>query len=86
MDGLTSFTVMVTVAVPVPPELVALTIYDAVLLITVGMPLIWPVLVLNTNPVGNGLLMEYDTTAPPVLDGLNVVIPEPLVATTVFGE
>ena len=50
--GAISFTVITTSKVVEPPELVAVTVYDAVLEITVGVPEILPVEVLKASPVG----------------------------------
>ena len=50
--GAISFTVITTSKVVDPPELVAVTVYEAVFEITVGVPEISPVIVLNESPEG----------------------------------
>ena len=43
---------------PVPPALVAVTVYEVIVVITVGVPVIAPVLVLNDKPAGKvGLIL-----------------------------
>ena len=71
-DGATSFTCIVTVAVPLPPALVAVTVYE-VDDETVGVPLIAPV-VLKDNPVGSDGEIDQDVAVPPLAVGVTVVI------------
>ena len=52
-DGGAFVTVIVTVAVALPPEFIARTVYVLVEDNTVGVPEISPVEVENTSPVGN---------------------------------
>ena len=70
-------TVMVIVAVSVPPVLVAVIVYEAVEVTAVGVPLIAPVEVSRTNPAGRDGDTAYDTTAPPVEVTVSVVIAVP---------
>ena len=53
MDGAISLTVMVMLAVSVPPVLVAVMVYDAEDVTAVGVPLIAPVDVSSDNPAGS---------------------------------
>ena len=53
MDGAISLTVMVMLAVSVPPVLVAVMVYDAEDVTVVGVPLIAPVDVSSDNPAGS---------------------------------
>ena len=52
-DGARSLTTMVTVAVSVPPVLVAVIVYDAEEVIAVGVPEIAPVEVSKDKPAGS---------------------------------
>ena len=52
-DGARSLTTMVTVAVSVPPVLVAVIVYDAEEVIAVGVPEIAPVEVSRDKPAGS---------------------------------
>jgi len=52
-DGATSLTTMVTLAVSVPPVLVAVIVYDAEDVIAVGVPVIAPVEVSRDKPAGS---------------------------------
>ena len=54
------------VAVDVPPELVAVTVYDVDACVAVGVPLTRPVDELNDSPDGRAGEMEYDRAGPPV--------------------
>ena len=84
-DGATSFTCIVTVAVPLPPALVAVTVYEVDDETTVGVPLIAPVVVLKDNPVGSDGEIDQEVTAPPLDDGVTVVIVVPLVRVKELG-
>ena len=53
MDGATSLTTMVMVAVSVPPVLVAVMVYEAEDVTTVGVPLMAPVVVSSDKPAGS---------------------------------
>ena len=79
MEGAISLTTMVTLAVSVPPVLVAVIVYDAEDVTAVGVPLIEPVEVSSDRPAGSDGDTEYETTAPPVEVTVSVVIAVPLV-------
>ena len=53
---------------------------------TDGVPEITPVVVLKLRPVGSVALIEYDTTAPPTLDGVLFVIAWPFMYVAGFVE
>ena len=53
MEGAISLTTMVTLAVSVPPVLVAVIVYDAEDVTAVGVPLIAPVEVSSDKPAGS---------------------------------
>ena len=72
-------TVIVSEAVANPPVLVAVTVYAAVAVIAVGVPVITPVVVLKLSPAGSAGETEYETTGPPPLLGVLLVIAAPLV-------
>ena len=73
-------TTMVTLAVSVPPVLVAVIVYDAEDVTAVGVPLIAPVDVSRANPAGSDGDTEYETTVPPVEVTVAVVIAVPFVS------
>jgi len=79
MDGAMSLTTMVTLAVSVPPVLVAVIVYEAEDVTSVGVPLMAPVVVSNDKPAGSDGETEYDTTLPPVEVTVAVVMAVPLV-------
>ena len=64
--GGTSLTTMVSVAVSVPPVLVAVTVYVAEEVIAVGVPEITPVDVSRAMPAGSDGETDHDVTVPPV--------------------
>ena len=74
-----SLTTMVTLAVSVPPVLVAVIVYEAEDVTSVGVPLMAPVVVSNDRPAGSEGETEYDTTLPPVEVTVAVVMAVPLV-------
>ena len=78
-------TTMVTLAVSVPPVLVAVMVYEALEVTAVGVPLMAPVEVSSDKPAGSDGETEYDTTAPPLAFGDTVVICVPLVKVNEFG-
>jgi hypothetical protein len=78
--------VIVTVAVALPPELLAVTVYVAVELIAVGVPEIVPVDVSNDKPAGNAGEMDHAVTAPPRDVGVTLVIVEFFAIVNEFGE
>tara|TARA_B100000035_G_scaffold277267_1_gene255442 strand:- start:89 stop:319 length:231 start_codon:yes stop_codon:yes gene_type:complete len=76
----------VTVAVALPPELLAVTVYVAVEVIAVGVPEIAPVEVSNDKPAGNAGETDHEVTAPPVDVGVTLVIVEFFAIVNEFGE
>jgi hypothetical protein len=60
---------MVTVAVALPPELDAVTVYSAAVVRMVGIPPITPVVALRLSPAGRAGLTRYDVTVPPLFVG-----------------
>ena len=79
IDGAISLTTMVTLAVSVPPVLVAVMVYEALEVTAVGVPLMAPVEVSSDKPAGSDGETEYDTTLPPVEVTVSVVMAVPLV-------
>ena len=77
IDGGTSLTTMVMLAVSVPPVLVAVIVYEADEVIADGVPLIAPVEESRDKPAGSVGDTEYVTTVPPVDVGVSVVIVVP---------
>ena len=77
--GTASFTVMVTLAVSLPPVLLAVMVYEVEEVTAVGVPLIAPVEVSRDNPAGRDGDTEYETTVPPVDVTEVVVMAVPLV-------
>jgi hypothetical protein len=69
---------MVTLAVVVPPAFAAVTVYVAIGLATVGVPLMIPVLVERIKPEGSAGLTLYEITNPPVPVGMIGVIATPV--------
>tara|TARA_Y100000589_G_scaffold72883_1_gene65891 strand:+ start:8917 stop:9399 length:483 start_codon:yes stop_codon:yes gene_type:complete len=84
-DGAISLTTMVTLAVSVPPVLVAVIVYDAEEVIAVGVPEIAPVEVSNDKPAGSDGDTEYEVTVPPVEVTVAVVIAVPFVNVSELG-
>ena len=80
MDGAISLTTMVTLAVSVPPVLVAVMVYEAEEVTAEGVPLMAPVEVSSANPAGSDGETEYETTVPPVEVTVAVVMAVPLVS------
>ena len=66
IDGATSLTTMVMLAVSVPPVLFAVIVYEAEEVIVVGVPYIIPVEVLRNKPAGSDGETDQDVTVPPV--------------------
>ena len=85
-SGATSFTVTVTVAVSLPPVLVAVMVYDAVVLSSLGVPEIVPSEVSNDKPPGKDGEMDQVTTSPPLTVGVTEVMAVPLVRVNVEGS
>ena len=63
-------TVMLTVAVSVPPVLLAVTVYCVVDVIAVGVPEISPLVVENERPAGSDGLIDHAVTGPPLALGV----------------
>ena len=80
MRGWTSLTTIVTDAVSVPPELVAVTVYTAEEVTVVGVPEIAPVVLDRVRPAGSEGDTDQEVTAPPVEVGETVVMAVPLVS------
>ena len=78
-DGAASLTMIVTVAVALPPELDAVTVYVVTLAVAVGVPEIAPVEVEKERPAGTAGEIDQDVTAPPLEVGVAVVIAESFV-------
>ena len=64
-DGAISLTVMVTVAVELPPELLAVTVYCVWDETAVGVPEMAPVELENRRPAGSVGEIDQETTVPP---------------------
>ena len=77
--GATSLTVMLTVAVSLPPALVAVIVYEVEDDTADGVPLMSPDNALNDKPAGRVGEIDQEVTGPPVDVGVAVVIPTPLV-------
>ena len=73
-------TTMVTLAVSVPPVLVAVMVYEAEEVTAEGVPLMAPVEVSSANPAGSDGETEYETTVPPVEVTVAVVMAVPFVS------
>lgn len=78
-DGATSLTTTVMVVVPLPPVLVAVTVYVAEEVIAVGVPEISPFEVEKVRPAGRDGDIDHDVTAPPLAVGVFAVMTVPLV-------
>ena len=76
---------MVTVAVSLPPVLVAVTVYVAEDVTAVGVPLMVPVEVSSDRPAGRDGEMEYEMIVPPFAVGDTAVICVPFVRVNEFG-
>ena len=63
---------MVTIAVALPPVLLAVTVYEVDELVVVGVPLIAPVEVEKERPVGSVGEIDQEVTAPPLEVGVTV--------------
>lgn len=78
-------TSIVTVAVSLPPVLLAVIVYKAEDVTAFGVPLIVPVEESIDSPVGSGGETVQEVTVPPLEDGVTLVIAVPLVSVNVFG-
>ena len=79
-------TCIVSVAVALPPVLVAVTVYVAEEVIAVGVPLIAPVVLLKLNPAGRDGEIDQDVAVPPPVVGVTVDIVVPLISVSELGE
>ena len=84
-DGATSFTWMVTVAVSLPPALLAVTVYAVEFETAVGVPEIAPVVLSNARPAGRAGEIDQDVTVPPLEVGVMVVSATFLVSGSELG-
>ena len=71
-------TCMVKVAVPVPPALVAVTVYNVDEDTAEGVPPTAPVELSNVNPAGSAGEIDHEATVPPLEVGDTVPIGTPL--------
>ena len=71
------FTVIVTLAVPLPETFVAVIVYVFVADVAVGVPDITPVEVLKDNPDGKAVFIDQLVAVPPVFMGVSEVIVAP---------
>ena len=78
-------TTMVTVAVSLPPVLLAVTVYEAEEVIAVGVPLMAPVVVEKESPDGSDGEIDHEVTVPPLDVGVTVVMVVPLVKVNELG-
>ena len=79
-------TVMVTVAVSLPPVLVAVMVYVVDVLNSVGVPEIVPSEVSNERPPGRVGEMDQVTTSPPLTVGVTEVMAVPFVSVNDEGS
>ena len=77
---------MSIVVVPLPPGLVAVTVYVAKDITTVGVPLNSPVEGSRDNPAGRVGETVQESAGSPLAVGVTAVIAVPLVRINVFGE
>ena len=80
-----SLTTMVTEAVVLPPVLPAVTVYEAEVVMAVGVPLMAPVDESSERPDGSDGETVQDVTGPPLTDGVTVVMAVPFVSVNEFG-
>ena len=80
-----SLTVSDTVAVVLPPVLVAVMVYVVAAITTVGVPLMAPVEASIARPVGSDGATVQVITDPPLEVGVTVVMAVPLVSVSVLG-
>ena len=84
-DGITSFTVISTVAVALPPVLDAVIVYVVNEDTTVGVPLISPVVPSKFKPLGSDGEIVQDVIIPPLAVGDTEDIAVPTVSTNELG-
>ena len=85
-DGAASLTRIVTVAVALPPLLLAVIVYVADGDVVVGVPEIAPVVLDNASPAGSDGETDHDVGVPPLVVGTAVVIVVPFVKVSELGE
>ena len=78
-------TTMVTVAVSLPPVLLAVMVYAADAVMAVGVPLMAPVEESKDNPAGSDGEIDQLVIVPPFTVGVAVVMAVPLVKLNVLG-
>ena len=78
-------TSMVTEAVVLPPVLVAVTVYDAELVMAVGVPLMAPVVESSERPAGKEGETDQEVMVPPLVVGVTVVMAVPFVKVNESG-
>ena len=76
---------MVTDAVVLPPVLVAVTVYEAEVVMALGVPLMAPVEESSESPAGKEGETDQDVMVPPLAVGVTVVMAVPLVRVNEFG-
>jgi len=76
---------MVTVAVSLPPALVAVTVYAVEETTALGVPLIWPVDESMLMPFGRGGETVQDVTVPPLEVRVTEVIAVPFIKMKELG-
>ena len=79
-------TVMVTVAVSLPPVFVAVMVYVVFVLSSEGVPEMVPSVVLNARPAGRVGEIDHVTTASPLTVGVTEVIAVPFVRVNESGS
>ena len=84
-EGATSLMTMVTLAVSLPPVLLAVMVYDAEDVMAVGVPLIAPVEESRASPVGSDGETDHVVMVPPLAVGVTVVIALSFVNVSEFG-
>ena len=77
---------MVTVAVPLPPAFVAVTVKVVEDVTAVGVPLMVPSDVSKDKPAGRVGEIDQEDTVPPLAVGVTDVIATSLVKVNEFGE
>ena len=85
-DGAATLTVMVTMAVALPPVLVAVTVYDVEDEMAVGVPLMAPVDVSKERPAGSVPEIDHDVTVPPLEVGVAADMVTSFVKESELGE
>ena len=78
-------TTMVTVAVSLPPVLLAYMVLVAEVVSAVGVPLMAPVVESKDKPAGRVGETDHEVIVPPLTVGVTVVMPVPLVSVNEFG-